>query len=397
MSTIIESDRSMVDTFRSVLGEGSEALTTLDQARRHLEARPQEYAVVLGPSVDLAAAASFAESMRVNRPSLSVILMRRRVDTSVLTEALRAGMREVIEDRDLQGLSTAAHRAYGLWKAMSNAGEGGAPTRRGKLVTVFGNKGGVGKSTLATNLATALVDEGDAQSVCLVDLDVAAGDVAIMLQLLPNTTLADLTSMESGLDPSSLQALLTTHSPGLSVLTAPLSPHATEHVSAETVGRALELLVTMFDVVVVDTSGDFDDFALQAFDHSDLVLLIGTLDIPALKSLKLAIETLDLLNLPRSRWRLVLNRADSKVGLSTNEVEQTLKMTITSAIPSSRDVPACINRGEAIVRAEPRHAVSQAVRQLAKHVLTADDTVSESSESAAEPRRGLLRRKVRQS
>lgn len=397
MTTIIEKDRSLVDTFRSVLGEGAEVLTSLDEARRHLEDRPQEYAAVLGPSVDLVAAASFADALRVSRPSLSVILVRKRVDTAVLTEALRAGMREVIEDRDLSGLSAAAHRAYGLWQAMSSVGDGSAASHRGQLVTVFGNKGGVGKSTLATNLAAALVDEGQGKSVCLVDLDVAAGDVAIMLQLFPSTTLADLGSMENGLDPGSLQTLLTTHSHGLSVLAAPMQPHATEHVSAEAVGRALDLLVTMFDVVVVDTSGAFDDFALQAFDHSDVVLLIGTLDIPALKSLKLASETLDLLNLPRSRWRLVLNRADSKVGLSTDEVEQTLKMTITTAIPSSRDVPACVNRGEAIVRAEPRHAVSQSVRQLAMQVLALPDGgPQDAAPIDSEPRRGLLRRKVRQ-
>ena len=87
----------------------------------------------------------------------------------------------------------------------------------------------------------------------------------------------------------------------------------------------------MFDVVVVDTSGMFDDYVLPALDHSDLVVLVGTLDIPSLKGLKLAVGTLDLLNLPRERWRLVLNRADTKVGLSAGEFERPSASRPTSA------------------------------------------------------------------
>ena len=97
---------------------------------------------------------------------------------------------------------------------------------------------------------------------------------------------------------------------------------------------------------------------LAAFDQSDLVALLATLDIPALKNLKLTLETLDLLNYPRERWRLVLNRADSKVGLALSEVEKTLKAPIAAQIPSSRDVPASINRGVPIVLDDPKHPVS---------------------------------------
>src|SRR3954449_7278322 len=98
----------------------------------------------------------------------------------------------------------------------------------------------------------------------------------------------------------------------------------------------------MFDFVVVDTPPAFTDHVLAAFDQSDMVALIATLDIPALKNLKLTLETLDLLNYPRDRWRVVLNRSDSKVGLALSEVEKTLRVPISAEIPSSRDVPASI-------------------------------------------------------
>jgi pilus assembly protein CpaE len=117
---------------------------------------------------------------------------------------------------------------------------------------------------------------------------------------------------------------------------------------------------------VVDTPPAFDDQVLTAFDVSDVVALIATLDIPALKNLKLTLETMDLLNYPRDRWRIVLNRADSKVGLAISEVEKTLRTTIAVQIPSSRDVPAAINRGVPIVLDDPKHPVSIAIRTFAE-------------------------------
>jgi pilus assembly protein CpaE len=397
MTTIVERDPSLAEMFQTAIGAGVTVLASLDQLRRHLEHQPDEYAVVLGPSVDLTAAAGLAESARVSRPTMSVILVRRRVDTAVLGDSLRAGIREVVEDRDLTGLGESVRRAYSLWQALTNrAPEEGASTQ-GRLVTVFAAKGGVGKSTIAANLAAALADDGQ-KRVCLVDLDLAFGDVAIMLQQLPTHTIADLADLPR-LDPTTVESILTAHSDGLVTLAAPVRPDATDRVSAKVVGQVLQILKASFDYVVVDTSPSFDDFVLQAFDQTDLLVLIGTLDIPALKNLKVACDTLDLLNMPRSQWLLVLNRADSQVGLSPAEVEKTLGLTITTSIPSSRAVPSCINRGVLIVQAEPRHGVSASIRALARHCveLTGGRTTSAASPPAdADVKRGgLLRRKAR--
>ena len=159
----------------------------------------------------------------------------------------------------------------------------------------------------------------------------------------------------------------------------------------------LDLLKQQFDFVVVDTPPAFDDHVLAAFDQSDMVALLATLDIPALKNLKLTLETLDLLNYPRERWRLVLNRADSKVGLALSEVEKTLKAPISVQIPSSRDVPASINRGVPIVLDDPKHPVSPGdqgasprttsppARRLGEHDIPT---------GLRADRRGLLRRKT---
>jgi pilus assembly protein CpaE len=161
----------------------------------------------------------------------------------------------------------------------------------------------------------------------------------------------------------------------------------------------------MFDVVVVDTGGVFDEYVLQALDHTDRLVLVGTLDIPALKSLKLAAGTLDLLNLPRERWSLVLNRADAKVGLSAGEFEETLGLKATVTLPSSRDVLTAVNRGEAIVRANRGHQVSKALVTLAESLVPTAPGSAPASASTPDPaeagepsthaRRGAPRRGLR--
>jgi pilus assembly protein CpaE len=396
MPIIVESSRSNSDLFTSVSGSGTQVVSSLEELKRLLGESPHEYAIVLGPAVDLEAAASLADTLRVTRPAISVILIRRRVDTIVLAEALRSGMREVVDERDLTGLGSAITRAHQVWQAL-NGSAGAAPDgNRGKLITVFSPKGGVGKTTLAVNLALAL-SERNTRKVCLVDLDLAFGDVAITLQLFPARTMADVVHLESGLDFPVLEPLLTRYDDSVSALVAPVQPDAKDSIPAQLIGRVLGLLKSQFEYVVVDTSPAFDEYALQAFDETDEMLLVTTLDVPTLKNVKVAVETLDLLNFPKTKRHLILNRADDKVGLTPDKVESTLAMPIAASIPTSSQVAHATNSGEPIVSAQPKHAVSQAINGLARRLsaLSVDNAVVAASVPAS--RRSFLRRNGRQS
>ncbi|MGZ4436333.1 MAG: AAA family ATPase, partial [Nocardioidaceae bacterium] len=364
MPIIVENSSANADLFTTVTGTDSRVVGNLDELKRLLATTPEEYAVVLGPAVDLEAGAALADTLRVTRPAVSVILIRRRVDTSVLAEALRSGMREVVEERDLTGLGSATTRARQVWQALHGSSAPTVATEHGKLVTVFSPKGGVGKTTLAVNLALALTAKGT-KTVCLVDLDLSFGDVAITLQLFPARTIADAVHMESGLEFAVLEPILTPYKDGLSALVAPVQPDAKDTIPASLVGRTLGLLKANFDYVVVDTAPAFDEYVLQAFDETDELLLVTTLDIPTLKNVKVAVETLDLLNFPKSKRRLVLNRADDKVGLTADKVESTLGMKIGTAIPTSTQVAHATNSGEPIISAQPKHSVSSAITALA--------------------------------
>ena len=396
MAIIVEAAASNAELLLSVSGPGSKAVETLDDLKRILPDHPHESAVVLGAGVDLNAAAALSDTLRVTRPALSVILVRRRVDTGVLAEALRSGMREVVEERDLTGLGEAVRRARELYVAVTGPARVDGDQRIGTLISVFSPKGGVGKTTCAVNLTVALAARG--ARVCLVDLDLAFGDVALTLQLPPVRTIGDVVALDDDIDPDTLEPLLTQHARGFATLLAPVQPDAKDTISVALVARALAVLKSRFDFVVVDTAPAFDEHVLQAIDASDHLLMVTTLDVPTLKNVKIANETLDLLNFPRTRRHLVLNRADDKVGLSAEKVETTLGMSVAQAIPTSTDVAHATNAGEPIAASHPRHAASQAYAKLAERLAAASSAPSVTGAGAAnrpatpEPRRKLLRR-----
>jgi pilus assembly protein CpaE len=364
MTTIVEGTRSTAEMFAGAIGTEAEVVTSIDALRPHLEQRPHEFAVVLGPGVNLEAAVSLAETLRVSNPALSVILLRPRVDSHVLAEAMRSGMREVVEMRDLTGLSLAVRRAHIFFTALTADKAGHAASAVGRLVTVFSAKGGVGKTTVSTNLAVALSTMG--HQVCLVDLDLASGDVAIAMQMFPHHSITDATAIVGEIGPDELRPLLTSYSEHLSALLAPARPDPAEALVKKLVGTILVTLKKSFDYVIVDTPPAFDDQVLQAFDESDLLLLVLTPDMPALKNLKITLDMVELLNHPRERCRVVLNRAGANVGLTSRDIEKTLKSEIFAAIPAAHEVPASINRGEPIVTSIPRHPASQALLALAR-------------------------------
>ncbi len=369
MTLLLEADDFLAESLVPAISPDTHVVADVVALRRALADDASHDLVVIGPDLDMATVADFASTERIQRPTLGVVLVRRRVDTSTLKEALRAGVREVVKLDDLTGLTEACEASVDLTRQVR--GESGVPSAGpgtlGQLITVFSAKGGCGKTTVSTNVAAALAKTG--RRVCLVDLDLAFGDVAIALQLFPDRGIANLAARSGRLDRTSIASIVTNHSPNLDTVLAPVEPGAAEGVTAELVTELLQVLKGMYDVVVVDTPPAFTDQVLSAFDASDHMALLTTLDVPALKNLKISLETLDLLGYSRDRMHIVLNRADSKVGLAVEDVQKTLSLPIAALLPSSRAVPAAINRGTPIVHDAPNHPVSQAIRKLAESLL----------------------------
>jgi pilus assembly protein CpaE len=341
----------------------------LPATRQALADRPDETLVVLGSEVETEQALAFAAQQRVDWPTLGVVLLRDRLDVVTLTQALRAGVREVVQTRDLDGLADACRRSLEL-SAQVSAGPAAADESTGRIVTVFSTKGGCGKTTLATNLAVVL-HAGGQRRVCLVDLDLAFGDVAISLQLNPERTVVDAVAMGNRMDSTGVSSLLTSWRPGLDCVLAPVLPGDAEKVPPSVVTELLRVLRGMFDYVVVDTPAQFSEHVLAALDASHQHVLLTTPDVPALKNLRLTLDMLDLLSYDRGGRAVILNRADSRVGLTVADVERVVKSPLAERVPSSRDVPASTNRGVPIAADQPNHPVSAAIRRFAqRHVLS---------------------------
>jgi pilus assembly protein CpaE len=345
---------------------GGEVLVAdgLPATQQALADRPEETLVVLGSEVETERALAFAARQRLERPTLGVVLLRDRLDVVTLTHALRAGVREVVQSHDLDGLADACRRSLQLSERAS-AGPAGTEVPSGRIVTVFSTKGGCGKTTVATNLAVVLHAGGE-RRVCLVDLDLAFGDVAISLQLNPERTVVDAVAMGNHMDSTGVSSLLTTWRPGLDCVLAPVVPGDAEKVPPGVVTELLRVLREMFDYVVVDTPAQFSEHVLAALDASHQHILLTTPDVPALKNLRLTLDMLDLLSYDRGGRAVILNRADSRVGLTLADVERVVKSQVSERVPSSRDVPASTNRGVPITAVQPNHPVSAALRRFAE-------------------------------
>lgn len=369
MPVIVDNDTSRASVLATTIGHGSHVVSTVEQLESWLGRRASEYAVVLGPDVGLSAALEMANRVRLSRPALSVVLLCREVTTELMAQAMHAGVREIVSIADTASLRDAVERARQTFNAIH--GPTAADANGGKVLTVFSPKGGVGKTTMAVNLALALCDNGT-HRVCLVDLDLAFGDVAITLQMVPEHTISEAVEVEDHLDDSMLQKLLSRHDTGLMVLAAPTHPDAKDRISPALVRLVVATLRKSFDYVVIDTSPGFDDQVLAAFDETDETVVMATLDVPTVKNVKMSLETLDMLNLSIGHRWLVLNRADDEVGLTSANVEEILSMRIASAFPTSLDVANATNHGRPIVLSRPDHRVSRAIRALSRDLSTPD-------------------------
>lgn len=340
-------------------------VTGIDAVNTALAANPSETVVVLGAGVEMEKAVEFTGWLRRQRPAAGVILLRASLQVEDLTAAMRAGVREVLLADDRVALSEACRRYQQVFGSVLPETAEASPG--GHVLTVFSAKGGCGKTTLATNIAVTLNQAG--QRVCLVDLDLAFGDVAITLQLTPARTLVDAPAHDGALDELQVAALITPYLPGLDCVLAPVVPGDAERVPVTLTAALIDVLAGMYDYVVIDTPAQINEHVLAAFDASHLHILLTTPEIPALKNLRLTLDMLDLLAYEGRSRLIVVNRADAQVGLTEDDIARVVRNPISGHIPSSRDVPISINRGVSLAAQSPDHPVSVAIRQfVAGHV-----------------------------
>jgi pilus assembly protein CpaE len=284
--------------------------------------------------------------------------------TEILEEALDADVSDVLLLPQLvENVLFAIKKASHAKRAVPTVSR----AQLGRVITVFSPKGGTGKTVTASNVSSALAKQG--KRTLLLDLDLQFGDAAIVMGIEPEKTVYDLVVAPGELDYEKLAGYITKHPCGLDVLPAPLRPEDAELVTESKITRLLEVAREAYDVIVVDTSPFFHGPMLATLDRTDELLVLCGLDVPTLKNVRLAMQTLELLAFPTSRVRFVLNRANTKVGLSKREVETALKVSIDVEVPSDRAVPISVNQGNPAVLANPGSDFSRAMTALAKSLV----------------------------
>ena len=328
--------------------------------------------LVLSPEVKEPDALGLAEYVGRTSPMTAIIAVREKTSNGFFPTAMRAGIRDVVDlTLGADELRDAVERAIQWTDNVSSLrGEMAAtPRHRGSIITVFSSKGGVGKTFLTTNLAAALADVSK-QETAAVDLDVDMGDVFSYFGREPARQMADLIALGEGADREAVFAKgikLHEHLWGYGAVPDPTA----QPPGGEPVGKFLRVLRSNFAFVVVDASVDYTDLAWACFDLSDAICLVTGLDIVGVKHLSNALETLLLTGLPAERFRLVLNRADSRVGLDAQDVERVMKVRVDTKIPSSRLVPTCLNKGRPVVLDQPDSEVADSIRRMASRFISA--------------------------
>jgi pilus assembly protein CpaE len=230
---------------------------------------------------------------------------------------------------------------------------------------VFSPKGGVGRTTVAVNLAVAAAQLG--KRVALVDASFQFGDVGVLLNLNPrNKSIADLAGEIQADEMDSLDTFMVTHSSGVRVLLAPPTPEQAELIGAVAVRRVLQHLRGDFDLVVVDCPSTFNEATLAVLDEADLILTLLTLEITSVKNMRLFLEVCDQLGYGPEKIRLVLNRADSTLGIRVADVEHSIGRKVDHTIVSDgRSVVYALNRGVPFFLSNREAQVSQDIQRLA--------------------------------
>jgi pilus assembly protein CpaE len=259
---------------------------------------------------------------------------------------------------------TRRHVEFSLRKALARSS---SPAEHrvdvGKLICVLGPKGGIGKTITACNLAVALVQAG--RQTVLVDLDLQFGDVALSLGLTPELSSFDLAVSGGSLDAEKLDAFLLTHSSGLRVLAAPARPDQAASVTPEFISDVYALLREDYDFIVVDTPPSFTPEVITTIDACTYVCMVGMLDALSLKNTRLGMETLDLMGFDPDRVRVVLNRANTSVGITRNDVVSILGRVPDILVPSHRDIARSVNEGTPVVISQRRSEAARAFESLA--------------------------------
>jgi len=365
----------------AVLGEAGYGVEAVSLAQ---ETKPDVIVMALAGQVNRAL--KTLSTLVDTFPQVPIIVYSPISDSAFIRQAMVAGAKDFltwpIQPDELRNSIFGVLEQEGR-RRQRLAGEVVEPVTYGTIITVFGAKGGIGKTTIATNLAVALAQKLQ-QSVCLVDLDTRFGDVALMLDIQPERTIADLFHDHplEELNKDVVREYLVQHPTGVMVLPAPIRPTAWRQIDVEYIERTIHILAQIYDYVILDTPGTFNDVVGKALEMATIVLMVTSMDMASVKDTLLALDMLDGWSFPKDRVKITINQINNANSISVSDIQRVLEREIYWHIPYDQHVANAAQLGTPVLVARPSSKVAESLVELAYAI-----------SGAGRPRRakGLLR------
>lgn len=353
-----------------------------------LKTRSGSIVAVVDINLDPERAFNVAEQIKQRLPNVRLVMTSPTGAPDTILRAMRSGAEEfltqpfnwteVLKSFDTIRKKVDVHTSKG--------------SERGHILAISSNKGGVGSTTAATNLAATLVAQK--KSVCLVDLVLQFGSVTSFLNIDASYTILDLVKNLKRIDPLFLDGSLVKHASGIRVLAEPFYAEDARRITPADIDEILEVLAQSFDFVVVDTPKEFDDMLALVLDKANLILFITEMDVPSLKSAHRALELFERMGIYDKKIRLILNRYVKSKLMTLESVEKALGVKVFWTLPNNYPVAiAAVNQGLSIQECDPKADISKSYSGLTDAVLnTFLFSGSSRAEIGDDKRSGLLGR-----
>lgn len=308
---------------------------------------------------------SIAQKIYLSLPSCSPILICEQTDFVSLQQAVKAGVRNVLKwPLEPNELENSIHYLYNLESLRQRNNPQQSAVCESQVITVFGTKGGIGKTTVSANLAAALSRMG--KKVAVLDLDLQFGDVGVFFDIETTDSISELVS-ENKFDTDKIRSYMKLHQSGVSILCAPKSPEYAEAISPEHIGQIIEGLRHSFDFIIIDTPPIFNDCTITALEHSGLILFILTLDVSTLRNAKISMGILSSLQ-QREKTKIIVNREVESI-ISIKDAEKIIKSQVFGRVPSDwKTATMSLNKGVPFVIDMPNTKISAAIYNIAKQI-----------------------------